>query len=184
MPSGTFKPCLKPSRYLITSGNYEPVLDSGARNSIFAKILLNLLRYPDSDYISATELGLTLRQKVGKMTGQMVRSGPANVPSHAGGEFVFITTPQAKQRLLASTDYRKNLANPTQHPDRFDDTETTKRIQDIALLHDRGAYRSANQLMNQTKQKTSNPEIVDEWADMFATGSNQSHETALLWGIY
>ncbi|MGE4489625.1 MAG: caspase family protein [Kiritimatiellales bacterium] len=79
-----------PSRYLITSGNIEPVLDSGIRHSIFAQEILNFLKYNDQPLFSASDLGVAIRQKVSSLTGQMVRMGPLSSPAHAGGEFVFV----------------------------------------------------------------------------------------------
>ena len=79
-----------PSRYLITSGDMEPVLDSGMRHSVFAQELLNFLAFNEGDVFSASELGLAVRTKVARITGQMARMGPMAVASHAGGEFVFI----------------------------------------------------------------------------------------------
>lgn len=80
----------KPSRYLIASGDMEPVPDSGGRHSVFAQELLNYLDHSDKTVFSASDLGLSLRQKVSAQTGQMVRMGPLAVSSHAGGEFVFV----------------------------------------------------------------------------------------------
>lgn len=81
-----------PSRYLITSGNVEPVLDTGYGHSIFAQKLLDFLRFTEKPVFSVTELGLAVRDEVCKLakTRQMPRMGPLNVSSHAGGEFVFI----------------------------------------------------------------------------------------------
>ena len=80
----------KPSRYLITSGDMEPVLDTGGTHSVFAKELLNFLEYTDQDVFSASDLGLAIRQKVSALTGQMVRMGPLATSSDAGGELVFV----------------------------------------------------------------------------------------------
>jgi len=79
-----------PSRYLITSGNLEPVLDSGIRHSIFAQEILNALQYEERDIFSASDLAVSIRTQVSQLTGQLVRMGPLNTPAHAGGEFVFM----------------------------------------------------------------------------------------------
>ncbi|MBI9021407.1 MAG: caspase family protein [Verrucomicrobia bacterium] len=89
-----------PSRYLITSGNLEPVLDSGIRHSVFAQEILNHLQYADQEIFSASDLGIAIRQKVSRLTGQLVRMGPLATPSHAGGEFVFVRKDDAIQSSL------------------------------------------------------------------------------------
>ena len=80
----------KPSRYLIASGDVEPVLDSGGRHSIFARELLNYLNFAERQMFSASDLGIALREKVSSLTPQMVQMGPLAVSGHAGGEFVFV----------------------------------------------------------------------------------------------
>jgi len=79
-----------PSRYLITSGNLEPVLDSGIRHSVFAQEILNYLQYGEQDIFSASDIAVSIRAKVSELTGQLVRMGPLVSPAHAGGEFVFV----------------------------------------------------------------------------------------------
>lgn len=79
-----------PSRYLITSGNLEPVLDSGIRHSVFAQEILNFLQYAEPDIFSASDIAVSIRSNVSQYTGQLVRMGPLASPAHAGGEFVFI----------------------------------------------------------------------------------------------
>lgn len=83
----------KPSRYLLTSGDIEPVMDSGLKHSIFARQVIDYLTYPERSVFAASDLGAAVRQRVSTLTGQMVRSGPLGVASHAGGEFVFIRNP-------------------------------------------------------------------------------------------
>lgn len=92
-----------PSRYLITSGNLEPVLDSGIHHSIFAREILNVLQYSDQNLFSASDLGVSIRDHVSQLTGQLVRMGPLPTPAHAGGEFVFIRN-SADRDLQAKTD--------------------------------------------------------------------------------
>ncbi len=84
-----------PSRYLITSGNLEPVLDSGIRHSVFAQEILNYLQYGDQDVFSASDIAVSIRAKVSQLTGQLVRMGPLASPAHAGGEFVFVRSEAA-----------------------------------------------------------------------------------------
>jgi hypothetical protein len=111
-----------PSRYLITSGNLEPVLDSGIRHSIFAQEILNYLQYTEQDVFSASDIAVSIRSKVSQLTGQLVRMGPLASPAHAGGEFVFVrsgtelstaadTEPEgALFRNIGSTNRLQNLA--------------------------------------------------------------------------
>ncbi len=84
-----------PSRYLITSGNLEPVLDSGIRHSVFAQEVLNYLQYAEEDVFSASDIAVSIRSKVSQLTGQLVRMGPLVSPAHAGGEFVFVRSEAA-----------------------------------------------------------------------------------------
>lgn len=79
-----------PSRYLVTSGNLEPVLDSGIRHSVFAQEVLNYLQYTDKSIFSASDIAVSIRSKVSSLTGQLVRMGPMALSAHAGGEFVFV----------------------------------------------------------------------------------------------
>ena len=79
-----------PSRYLITSGNLEPVLDSGIRHSVFAQQILNYLEYTDENVFSASDVAIAIRSRVSQLTGQLVRMGPLASPLNAGGEFVFV----------------------------------------------------------------------------------------------
>ena len=79
-----------PSRGLITSGNLEPVLDSGIHHSVFAQKLLHYLQHTGPEVFSASDLAVSIRGEVSRLTGQLVRMGPLNSLAHAGGEFVFI----------------------------------------------------------------------------------------------
>jgi len=80
----------KPSRYLITSGDVEPVVDTGGAHSVFAQNVIDYLTEPEKPIFAASDLGFAVRQKVSTATGQMVRMGPLSLPSDAGGELVFI----------------------------------------------------------------------------------------------
>ena len=92
----------KPSRYLITSGGIEPVLDSGAGHSVFAQQVINYLSHGDRTIFSANDLGLAIRERVNALTGQMVQMGPLPVSGHAGGEFVFVRQTSGEQPLTLS----------------------------------------------------------------------------------
>lgn len=113
-----------PSRYLITSGNLEPVLDSGIRHSVFAQEILNYLQYADQDVFSASDIAVSIRAKVSQFTGQLVRMGPLVSPAHAGGEFVFVRS-EAELPL-------PEVANATPEEPIFRSAEPTDRLQQLA----------------------------------------------------
>jgi hypothetical protein len=75
-----------PSRYLITSGNVEAVLD----RSGFAQSVQNYLRYAKEDVFAASDLAEQIKRDISRRSNQLVRTGPLQVPTHAGGEFVFV----------------------------------------------------------------------------------------------
>jgi TolB-like protein len=145
------KALCRPSRYVITSGDYEPVLDSGARHSVFAQLLLHYLQYNESGVFSASELGLALRDRVAEITGQMVRMGPLSLPSHAGGEFVFLGHNTSAVALTQALD--QLLSNPipilAQAPNEAGQRTPQQIAMDAALLEKRGATNSAMQLLSQ-----------------------------------
>jgi Caspase domain len=80
----------KPSRYLISSGDYEPVPDGGENHSVFTQNLLDYLSNPGQGIFSASDIGTAIRRAVSEKTGQMVRMGSLGLASDAGGELVFI----------------------------------------------------------------------------------------------
>jgi len=133
------KAMAKPSRYLITSTDYEPALDTGARNSVFATVLLNALRHPEEGVFSASDIGHRLREKVAGMTRQHVRMGPLGVPSDAGGEFVFVKDKSALAK--PPTDLRIAVAGRKRGAD------STQTAKDIAILEQRGAVNTVRRLV-------------------------------------
>lgn len=80
----------EPSRFAISSGGLEPVLDGDGPHSVFATELIGALTHHNGDLLSASELAHAIRGKVSGLTGQMVRSGPLALASSGGGEFVFV----------------------------------------------------------------------------------------------
>ena len=76
----------RPSRYLITSGDRERVLD----HSVFARKLIQYLKNNTQPLFSALELAQRLVPEVVDLTGQYPRVGPMRLVEHAGGEFVFV----------------------------------------------------------------------------------------------
>lgn len=100
-----------PSRYLITSGNLEPVLDSGINHSVFAQEVLNFLQYSEMDVFAASDIGHAIRNKVSQLTGQLVRMGPLLSPTDAGGEFIFVRN----DAELRATELEEPLSNGEAH---------------------------------------------------------------------
>lgn len=153
-----------PSRYLITSGDYEPVQDTGARHSVFAQLFLNFLRHHDGGIFAASEIGMALRKRVGEITGQMVRMGPLAVPTHAGGEFIFVAKNRSTADLAKALD--QLLANPVPMPDDQEPAAIGSEKPDLmetamyaALLGRRGATNSARRMIEQIGD-------ADEGADL------------------
>ena len=69
------------SRYLITSGGLEPVLDNVGEHSVFAQQVLNYLNSSEHDLFSANDLGMAVRQKVADHCppGLAACSAPADI---------------------------------------------------------------------------------------------------------
>lgn len=138
-----------PSRYLIASGDLEPVLDSDGQHSAFARGILNFLRHDERRVFSSSELGLSLRTSVSATTGQMVQVGPLAVGSHAGGEFVFVRKGCAPE-LLASAmvpgrmGIRRDAGDTAVPPDR---AERQRRLQDALMLGRDGATNAAQRIV-------------------------------------
>ena len=145
---------MKPSRFLITSGDHEPVLDSGAQHSIFAQLLLNALTYPDKACFSASDIGLALRDRVGEMTGQMVRMGPLSVATHAGGEFIFLDGAKGRSELakaMADETWAEDSTAPVPPPVSATPAGASATYRDIALLKRQGVRQTADLLLRQAK---------------------------------
>ncbi|MEM7393784.1 MAG: caspase family protein, partial [Verrucomicrobiota bacterium] len=67
---------MRPSRYLLTSGNLEPVLAGTRRgHSVFAQEVLNVLDDRSRKVFSLTELSRQIKPRVADLTGQMPRDG-------------------------------------------------------------------------------------------------------------
>lgn len=134
----------KPSRYLIASGDMEPVLDSGKEHSVFARQLLGFLQHTDKDVFSASDLGISLRESVSAITGQMVQMGPLAVAGHAGGEFVFVksgVTPQFAVTAVA------DAGQPTRSAPAESTVDRHEMLRNALALGRRGATNAADRLM-------------------------------------
>ncbi|MFH0880078.1 MAG: caspase family protein [Lentisphaerota bacterium] len=156
----------KPSRYLITSGDYERVLDTGARHSIFAQLFINYLQFQDQKVFSASDIGFTLRKKVGEMSGQMVCMGPLHVPTDAGGEFVFvvdkkaINVPEKNLPANGETTFRSGEETESTQEPAASSGETMTMLKDAALLDAQGASRTAGNLAREAQlQKPGDPMV-------------------------
>jgi WD40 repeat protein len=75
----------KPSRWVLTSGRLEPVMDK----SPFAEALRNLLERNDQSRLSIVKLGAEVMEQVGKTGLQNAWSSSLTENSHDGGEFFF-----------------------------------------------------------------------------------------------
>jgi len=111
----------RPSRFLIASGDLEPVLDDGMDHSVFAEQFLHALEYPNQPVFSATDIGVSIREKVSTLTGQHVRMGPLALSAHADGEFVFAETGSGivwvKSRPLAASPVVTRIEEPSRELD-------------------------------------------------------------------
>ena len=125
-----------PSRYLLTSGNLEPVLDSGGKHSVFAQQLLNALKYPKNPIFGVTELGVAIRTHVSERTRQLPRVGRLNVPSHAGGEFVFVRRSDMPGIMVKAEIQENDLAPELLHQIResVSDIETNRIAESASAL--------------------------------------------------
>lgn len=132
-----------PSRFLITSGDLEPVQDGDGRHSAFAQQILNTLAHPAGDVFSASDLALAVREKVSALTHQLVRMGPLAVASHAGGEFVFVRkggSPAWPPAAAPAGQGDTARGGPPQ--------ATGPSLQDAVLLHQQGATRAAESILS------------------------------------
>ncbi len=157
----------KPSRYLLTSGDIEPVIDSGLKHSIFAQQVLNYLSYPERSVFAASDLGAAVREKVSTLTGQMVRSGPLAVASHAGGEFVFIHR-EAKSGVAEPEGTPTSLGtSAAEAPVRVEAVRTmdpqvaqAEYLKEAVLLGQQGAVRAARSLVAEAAREPDADRLV------------------------
>ena len=81
----------KKARVALTSGDLEPVSDSGGggKHSIFAKVFISLLEENDG-VLNTTQLFSELRPKVSKNAKQTPRYGKIRYAGDEGGDFLFV----------------------------------------------------------------------------------------------
>ena len=162
VPDGTPQPGLgsylraleKPSRYLISSGGMEPVLDGGGQHSVFAKGILDYLGHTDKEVFAASELGLALRETTSGLTGQLPTVGPLALAGHAGGEFVFVK-PAAVPKF-ANAEATAPVATPgttrAATPPPADAAARQQVLQQVVALGQSGATNSARRLLESVTQ--------------------------------
>ncbi|MEI7899141.1 MAG: caspase family protein [bacterium] len=165
----------KPSRYLITSGGLEPVLDSGAGHSVFAQQVINYLEHSDRSVFSANDLGSALRERVAALTGQMVQMGPLPVSGHAGGEFVFV---RQKAGVLQSAFMPQTAGalseTDTRGPDQASDaTSRQTAIRSAVALTRAGAPKAASNLISTVLQQNAQDHLALTVADYIARSQKQ-----------
>jgi len=171
----------KPSRYLITSGGIEPVLDSGIGHSVFAQQVLNYLKHSDQDIFSANDLGSALRERVAALTGQMVQMGPLPVSGHAGGEFVFIRQQDGVQKTaLTPQPLAPNLDRETRGADEPPAAQMRQgTLHDALALTRAGAPKSANSLISGMLQQNAQDQLARSVADYIARSQRQESRDEL-----
>ncbi len=164
-----------PSRYLITSGNLEPVLDSGSGHSIFARQVLNYLAHPEKDIFSASDLGQSIRDRVSALTGQLVRMGTLRVASDAGGEFVFLRG-AADVGTLAAADADDTPAPTAPAPARATAQELVKNA---VLLARQGATNSAWSLLHSVESDPDASRLVELVKNHLSHQQRQDRQASL-----
>ncbi|MBN1675595.1 MAG: caspase family protein [Kiritimatiellae bacterium] len=168
----------KPSRFLLTSGDIEPVLDSGHGHSVFAQEILNYLQYPEHSIFAASDLGTAVRRKVSTLTGQMVRIGPLAVAAHAGGEFVFVRKdaalpagdaepaqrPGGRTRAVEQPAPAPAVPAPAPEPEPATQPAPTRTrrqsLQDASLLGQQGAPHAAQRVLAELPAGTAEDGLV------------------------
>ena len=166
---------VKPSRYLITSGGLEPVLDSGGGHSIFAQQVINYLEHSDRNIFSANDLGSALRERVAALTGQMVQMGPLPVSGHAGGEFVFVRQKGGVQQSVFSPQVAVASADTeTRGPDQATDAKARQEaIRDAVTLTRAGAPKAASSLISTVLQQNAQDQLARSVSDYIARSQRQ-----------
>ncbi len=106
-----------PSRWLLTSGQVEPVSDGSAgQNSPFAQALITQLKYHTAPAVSISELWVNMRKAVVANAQQTPRCEPLQNAGHQNGEFFLIrkgaTPAQAEPLILPSMATREVLPPP------------------------------------------------------------------------
>jgi hypothetical protein len=164
----------KPSRYLITSGGLEPVLDSGVGHSVFAQQIINYLEHGERAVFSANDLGLALRERVAALTGQMVQMGPLPVSGHAGGEFVFVRRKDGVQAASLTPQASAPDQAETRGPDEAADAKARQEaLLGAAVLTRAGAPKAASNLIAAVLQRNAQDQLALTVSDYIARSQRQ-----------
>lgn len=165
----------KPSRYLITSGGLEPVLDSGAGHSVFAQEVINYLKHSDQNIFSANDLGLALRARVADLTRQMVQMGPLPVSGYSGGEFVFVRQKDGVRLAALAPQVEKGSGLERGSGEAPADPAQARRdtIRDAVALTQAGAPKAANNLVSALLQQNAQDAVARAVADYIARSARQ-----------
>jgi hypothetical protein len=171
----------KPSRYLITSGGLEPVLDSGAGHSVFAQQIIAYLEHGDRTVFSANDLGLALRERVAALTGQMVQMGPLPVSGHVGGEFVFVRRKDGAQLAsLTPREAETPEAGEARGPDAAAGAKARQEaLRDAVALTRAGAPKTAGSLIDAALQRNAQDQLALSVADYIARSQKQEGQSEL-----
>ncbi|MBN1671125.1 MAG: caspase family protein [Kiritimatiellae bacterium] len=156
----------KPSRFLISSGDLEPIRDDGAVHSIFGQEVIDYLRHTGPRVFSASDLGLALREEVSALTGQLVRMGPLPLAVHAGGEFVFIRKGAARDlATVADTAPAAEASHRRADPPppglvALEAGRKTGALGDALLLERQGAPAAARRLLGPVASSSADDPLV------------------------
>lgn len=157
------------SRYVITSGSMEAVVDNGRARERFAGNLLDYLRQPPSPVFSASELAQSVRHAVAAGSSQIVMNAPILIPSHQGGEFVFYRK-DWKGRWTPGTGNGPWPALAAEEPR----VSPFEQLRDALVLRDAGAtngFQAGLQALSAPAAAGSSPEFLALLRALQAEGS-------------
>ncbi len=122
----------QPSRYVISSGDLEPVMDTGEGHSVFARQVLQVLEHHEDGLFSGSDIGRSIQDAVHAATGQHVRFGP--LFGVGGGELVLVRNTVDEETKLALYDAPTSGAG---------DPIPSALLADAALMYRQGAVQTA-----------------------------------------
>jgi len=156
---------LTPSRYVITSGDTEPVMDGAAGHSVFAQQIIHFLQYPRREIFSASDLGHAIRDRVSEMTGQMPRAERLALPGDAGGEFVFVKSADTENLSALQSGFSDPPPEISDVLRTVTNRVVTREVlEDALLLTNEGATNSAAQLMSAMSGDGSDSDLAKQMA--------------------
>lgn len=126
-----------PSRWVMTSGQVEPVPDGlPGHHSPFAKSLLTQLEYNTSPYLNIQHLWVNMREGIISNSAQTPACEPLRNAGHQGGEYFFIQR-EAKEMPPASTPAAMSPASPVIDNGDTPDQTTNYQYMDLDQLKTR-----------------------------------------------